>query len=38
MVFFNDQKTAPWSGKLKEIKEIVDDFKTKEMLDELKQY
>jgi hypothetical protein len=38
MIFFVDQKTSPWSGKLKEIKEIVDDFKTREMLDALKQY
>jgi hypothetical protein len=38
MFFFNDSKIAPWSGKLKEVKEIVDDFKKREMLDILRQY
>jgi hypothetical protein len=38
VIFFNDPKTAPWSGKLNEVKEIVDDFKKREMLDVLRQY
>jgi hypothetical protein len=38
MIFFTDPKSSPWSGTLKEMKEMVDNFETREMLDVLRPY
>lgn len=37
-VFFEDQKTPPMYGKIKEVKEIVDGLETRGMLDLVKKY
>jgi hypothetical protein len=37
-IFFEDQKTPPMYGKNKEVKEIIDNFETRGMLDVLKKY
>lgn len=37
-IFFEDPKTTPWYGKIGEVREIIDDFDKRGMLDVLKKY